>query len=72
MTKWHIVPVNDGYNVLSKNDEEHYLTRKPFTNEDPNVLSFDSIEEAEEYILTNLDKTKYIPEIYWTVKFKED
>ena len=55
---YNIVPINDGCTYLCRDENNNfYLQHKIIL--DPNRLYFDTSEQAQEYILMYLDKTKY-------------
>jgi hypothetical protein len=63
---WHIVPKNDGYNVLCYKNGEYYLVRKENILENTTDLNFNSEEDTLTYIREHLDVNEYEPELYWT------
>ena len=69
MTYYHIVPINDGYHYLCRNENGYYLQHKAIDLENlQDALCFTTEEAARMYIEAKLDTAKYKPE--WVEKFK--
>ena len=82
MTFWQIVPKNDGYTYLSRNDYgEHILLKKSGTRRNLGRLTFSSKENTDRYIETNNLSNDYKAEAfmvgsalfkYWQNDYEED
>ena len=60
-----IVPIGDGYHSIGIQNGEHVLIHKCDDESNVPIILFDSIIEAQKYIDTQMDNTKYKPEPIW-------
>lgn len=60
-----IVPIGDGYHSIGIQNGEYVLVRKYDDESNIPLLLFNSIEEAQNYIDSYMDNTKYKPEPLW-------
>jgi hypothetical protein len=62
-TYWQIVPIDDGYNYVIKDGDNHILYPKSETLN--NTLLFKTPSECKDYINKNLDSNKFVEEKVW-------
>ena len=67
MTKWHIVPVNNGCTLMCKDsDGNFYIGRKEDTKGEDMV--FDTETEAKQYIEDWFKPSDYKAEMFWILE----
>ena len=67
MTKWHIVPVNNGCTLMCRDsDGNFYIGRKENNNE--GELEFDTEEAANNYIDDWFEPGRFKAEKFWILK----
>lgn len=65
MFYYSIVPINDGYHYLSKDQNGNYVLEHKSEVSYNRQLLFRTSKEADEYIALNLDEEKYKSEFIW-------
>ena len=63
---YQIVPFNDGYHYMCRNDKgDIYIGSKNLNEKYFNKLIFNTSDEAQKFIEKHLEKNKYVPEGFW-------